>query len=208
MIAAGFRAGRYNVSTYDHPKRNLQTLTHGDDFLAAGRRRDAQRLKGTFEELVEVKSNILGREDGESKEETMKNVEDNYADLNLTVKVLGSVYDSVVRLLGSLQRSDTNFSVATLAALTEEDKFKENKKSQKPRGNFGMTRAVPYLNEMAEYRLINAGFESKKITIEGLDSAAKTLRTDQETFVFLKIVPTKTREDSIVPVNNGYLLKV
>ncbi len=39
MLGIGFRRGRYNVSTYYHPKKGLKALVHGDDFVSSGRRK-------------------------------------------------------------------------------------------------------------------------------------------------------------------------
>jgi hypothetical protein len=47
-----------------------------------------------------------------------------------------------------------------------------------------------------------------KTTISKLLIALQASNIEKESYVFLKIVPIKSKSDAIVPVNNGYLLRV
>ena len=65
--------GRYNVSTYYHKSRNLQTLVHGDDFVTSGSREDAAWLKKALSQRFDIKTAVVGRKEGEEKETIILN---------------------------------------------------------------------------------------------------------------------------------------
>ena len=52
--------GRYNPCLYFHPRRNLRTFHHGNDFAAVGTRGGVRWLKDAFEKRFEIKSQCIG----------------------------------------------------------------------------------------------------------------------------------------------------
>ena len=73
MVKLGFKVGRYNVSTYYHKSRKLQTLVHGDDFVTSGSRKDAAWLKGALSQRFDIKTSVVGRQEGENRETRILN---------------------------------------------------------------------------------------------------------------------------------------
>ena len=73
MTKNGFSTGKYNVSTYMHPDRNLKTLVHGDDFVTVGRRKEVVWFKKALEERFEIKTKIIGRGKNDLKEARILN---------------------------------------------------------------------------------------------------------------------------------------
>ena len=68
MIGLGFRQSKYSPSVYWHPTRRLQTLVHGDDFTTSGCREQARWLQKALEGRFEIKTQAIGRGDGEVTE--------------------------------------------------------------------------------------------------------------------------------------------
>ena len=68
MRDIGFRCGKYNVCTFWHPKRDLKTMVHGDDFVTSGERDDLQWLKEQMEKRFEIKTQTIGHGPGDSRE--------------------------------------------------------------------------------------------------------------------------------------------
>ena len=189
------------------------TVVVDKSFNSSGKEKVDARKKSENENCLElpqdVKETIQSAAlNGASREEVIKMVENNYSELNLTIKTLGNIYDSAVKILGSLQASVGQISTTTISRPSEEDKFKENKNSKISRKNFGLLEVLPYIQETAEFRVINSNGDSVKTTISKLLIALQASNIEKESYVFLKIVPIKSKSDAIVPVNNGYLLRV
>jgi len=68
MVSIGFVQGKYNVCTYYHPRKNLRTMVHGDDFATAGGEEEVRWLKKKLEERFELKTIIIGSGEGEVRE--------------------------------------------------------------------------------------------------------------------------------------------
>lgn len=73
MSKLGFQQGKYNPCTFWHPKRQLRTLVHGDDFVTQGRREDVGWLRSKLEERFEIKTKTVGLGSGEEKEQRILN---------------------------------------------------------------------------------------------------------------------------------------
>ena len=73
MSKIGFQVGKYNVSTYFHKGRNLKTLVHGDDFVTTGRRVDVKWFKELLSKRFDIKTAVVGRQEGEDKEARILN---------------------------------------------------------------------------------------------------------------------------------------
>ncbi len=63
LEAIGFRVGRYNASTYYHPKKQLRMMVHGDDFVTVGKVEEVQWLRQKLEERFELKTTVVGKEE-------------------------------------------------------------------------------------------------------------------------------------------------
>ena len=68
MTSIGFKQGGYNASTYFHKKKGLKTIVHGDDFVTVGSRQDAKWMDDQLKERFEIKTVVIGSQEGESKE--------------------------------------------------------------------------------------------------------------------------------------------
>ena len=68
MKAWGFERGLYNPCLYWHAKWKVQTLVHGDDFLSVGCREHIQEFKKKLQRRFAIKTNILGRKEGQERE--------------------------------------------------------------------------------------------------------------------------------------------
>ena len=68
MQREGFTQSRYNPQLYWHRGRNIKTLVHGDDFITSAAPQDAQWLQGRLGARFEIKSDIIGSGEAETKE--------------------------------------------------------------------------------------------------------------------------------------------
>ena len=69
----GFRTCKFNPCLYMHPGRELMCLVHGDDFVCVGSSSNLVWLKGQLGERFEIKTKLMGRKAGESREERILN---------------------------------------------------------------------------------------------------------------------------------------
>ena len=69
MASLGFAQSKYNPQVYWHERRNLKTLVHGDDFMTSGPRSSAHWLRDQLGKRFEIKTKIIGRDEGEVAEE-------------------------------------------------------------------------------------------------------------------------------------------
>ena len=60
MVRIGFTRGKYNPCLYFHPRRNLRTFLHGDDFATVGTREGVKWLKEALENTFEIKTQCIG----------------------------------------------------------------------------------------------------------------------------------------------------
>ena len=73
MLLWGFRTCKFNPCLYMHPGRELLCLVHGDDFVCVGSSTNLVWLKEQLGERFEVKTKLMGRKAGESREERILN---------------------------------------------------------------------------------------------------------------------------------------
>ena len=61
MIKWGFNRGIYNPCLYHHPRLNLRTLVHGDDFVTVGERQSVDEFHRKLKKRFEIKTCCIGR---------------------------------------------------------------------------------------------------------------------------------------------------
>jgi len=142
---------------------------------------------------------------GVSRNEVVSIVEDNYSNLNEIISTIGQVYDTMTRLASSLQSVTSKIAGTALKPPSEKDKFLGETSSGVSQ-KFGLDEVVPFEQERSEFVLVSPGIDSKKISVEQMTKVTNPEPTTEK-YVFLKIQPTK-KEDGIISVNDGYLLRV
>ena len=65
----GFKRGKAYPSLYVHPEKGIHTLIHGDDYVSVGNKEDVNWLKEKLESAFEIKTDIIGYQDEELKQE-------------------------------------------------------------------------------------------------------------------------------------------
>lgn len=198
-----------------NPVSNLSSTGVGEGMKLRNPSSIKQKLKDIF---IEAKSrNCLDLSDelkatlqaaalnGITREEIASIAEDNYANLNDIRTVLGPAYGSIINLVGSLQTVTNKIAGSAIKAPSEKDKFLGNLRSE---GNtsYGLNPVTPYEEERGSFVIVTPGIDSHPITVEEM-TEVNTADSDIERYVFLKIQPNK-KEDGIISVNDGYLLRV
>ena len=77
MKAWGFMQGAYNPCLYYHPKWDIATLVHGDDFVSAGNEVNLRAFRTKLEERFKIKTQIVGhggREDVQSEARVLNRI--------------------------------------------------------------------------------------------------------------------------------------
>ena len=62
----GFQRGKYNPCLYWHPKWEIETLVHGDDFASVGGREVMKEFKKMLERRFEIKTAVIGQKNRRS----------------------------------------------------------------------------------------------------------------------------------------------
>ena len=73
LLDMGFVKGASSPCTFYHPGRDICLAVHGDDFVSAGTLRNLQWLDGKFKASFEIKTEILGEDEGLQKEARLLN---------------------------------------------------------------------------------------------------------------------------------------
>ena len=63
MASQGFKQGRYNPCTFWHPKRDLKTIVHGDDFVTVGEVAEMEWLQRAMEQRFQIKTQLIGHKE-------------------------------------------------------------------------------------------------------------------------------------------------
>ena len=68
MRSLGFKMGKSSSVVFYHPKKDIKTLVHGDDFVSSGRPEDLAWLRTQMETKYEITTTVLGPHDGMKRE--------------------------------------------------------------------------------------------------------------------------------------------
>ena len=143
---------------------------------------------------------------GVTREEILDIAESNFADLNEAVETLGPIFDTTLRLASSLQSTAARVSANAILPTSEKDKFMEDGKIRPESELFGIEPTVPYESDRSTLVLATPGSDPIKVDMKQIGKI-KTGDTSRERYVFIKMQPNK-KEDAIISVNDGYLLRV
>lgn len=162
--------------------------------------------EGCLELSDELKAAIQSAAyNGVSKKEVMDTAESGYGNLNDILGVIGDTFNNMVALVGPLQDMGLGLSNTAAKALTEEQKFLGASTSAQQ--NYGgLDRYDIYDAEAAELHVVSPGSPVIKFSPK---QAEKWIVQEMpsDTYLLVKAVPVK-KEDAVVPVNNGYLLRI
>ena len=140
---------------------------------------------------------------GVTRRELIGIVERNYKDLIGIVETIGSIYDNMVPIIGALQSSAARMMTPNDHFLSSEDLFLGRKNNS---GSEVSNQNQAYIHDSARMVLVAPGLDSREISVSSA-STWKSREGQLEKMILIKIEPTK-KEDGIVPVNNGYLLRI
>ena len=144
---------------------------------------------------------------GVTRKEVMTTAESGYANLNGIINVIGNTYDNMLSLVGSLQNAAAISPSAANKPTTEEQKFLNNvAKSRRRLNNFGLKRYDLYGTDAAELYVVAPGSPSIKFTLAQA-TKWRMLKTQADAYLLVMAKPTK-KEDAVIHVNSGYLLRI
>ena len=144
---------------------------------------------------------------GVTRREVMDTAESGYANLNGIIGVIGNTYDNILGLVGSVQNAVVSSPSTGVKPQTEEQKFLNGRTgTQGPSNRFGLKKYSLYDADAAELFVVVPGGQSKKFTPDQAKNW-NAPETQGETYLLVMAKPVK-REDAVVPVNSGYLLRI
>ena len=68
LEAMGITQGRSSPCVFFHKLRQLRTFVHGDDYVAAGDKKDLRWMEGELASRYEIKTSIIGGEEGDDRD--------------------------------------------------------------------------------------------------------------------------------------------
>ena len=140
---------------------------------------------------------------GEQPKEVFDSIEKNYGNLNNIRDILGPVYDKNLSLFGSLSSINEKISTIERVFQSQQDKYTGN--IPQVDTDLSTTNNQIYQKEIAEVKVVVPGGESIN-----LNTQIQTTQQNVESargFVLVK-VETSKKQDSVISVNNGNLLRV
>lgn len=142
---------------------------------------------------------------GVSRAEVVDTAESGYANLNNIIDVIGGAYDRTIELIGALQNASARLTTTPMKVLTEEQKFSGANPDARTI-DYGLERYDLYHADGAELRVVT--FDGSTLNFTPAQAKSWNMsETLEDTYLLVKAEPTK-KEDAIVAVNNGYLLRI
>lgn len=192
---------------------NLSSAGKIESVLLGSSSKSKEMLKDALEKqsrdnCLELSSNLksalqAAAINGITRRELIGIVEQNYKDLIGISETIGSVYDNMLPLIGALQSTAGQMMVSRDYSMSSEDLFLGRENNNEIESS---NQNQAYIHDSARMMLVAPGLDSREINISSALSW-KPQEGQPEKMILVKIEPTK-KEDGIVPVNNGYLLRI
>lgn len=193
----------------EHPSTTLYDLS---DLLRNQSKKDCFSLTDELKAALQAAAF-----NGVTRDEVIEIAEKNYEGLLDVIKTIDTIYDGMIRLAGSLQGTAARLSTLGESPKSEMDKFmeygpsKSAPKTLDPNETFGIDKTIPYESERSTLMMMVPGKKAVKLNTNKYSNfefsdGGNTDENDGEKYVFVKMVSNK--KDAIVPVNNGYLLRI